>query len=119
MAAIFFLLLIFAIAAIGWLPESVAGFYFILSIITLTIYGLDKWLALKDKRRISENKLHLLALLGGWPGAYVGQQTFRHKISKKSFRRIFWLTIFVNTFLIIAYLVVRYQQGLIDLNPNF
>ncbi len=45
MMAIFFLLIIFAIAAIGWLPKSVAVIYFILSIITLTIYGLDKWLA--------------------------------------------------------------------------
>ena len=116
MTAMFFLLLIFAAAAIGWLPKSVAGLYFILSIITLIIYGLDKWLALKDKRRISEKKLHVLALVGGWPGATIGQQAFRHKISKQSFRRLYYLTIAINLAVISTFLILKYQQGLIAFN---
>jgi len=116
MMAIFFLLIIFAIAAIGWLPKSVAVIYFILSIITLTIYGLDKWLAQKEMRRISEKKLHLLSLLGGWPGATIAQQVFRHKIKKMSFRRAYYLTTFINLAVVSIFLIVKYQQGLIVLD---
>jgi uncharacterized membrane protein YsdA (DUF1294 family) len=116
MTAIFFLLIVFAAAAIGWLPESVAVLYFILSIITLLIYGLDKWLALKGKRRISENKLHLLSLIGGWPGATIGQQAFQHKISKQSFRRLYYLTVLINLAAISVFLILKYQLGLIELD---
>ena len=34
--------------------------------------------------------LHLLALLGGWPGAILGQRQFRHKTRKVAFLIVFW-----------------------------
>ena len=37
--------------------------------------------------------LHLLALLGGWPAAWLAQQNMRHKSSKTAFRAIYWATI--------------------------
>jgi len=40
--------------------------------------------------------LHLLSLLGGWPGALIGQGLFRHKTSKQSFQFMFWLTVAIN-----------------------
>ena len=39
--------------------------------------------------RTQESTLHMLALTGGWPGAALAQQIFRHKSSKKTFRRVF------------------------------
>jgi uncharacterized membrane protein YsdA (DUF1294 family) len=96
MTALLFLLIIFAMALIGWLPLVLAWAYFILSVITLILYGIDKFSALKEGQRVSEKTLHVFALLGGWPGAYLGQQFFRHKISKKNFMRIFWLSVFIN-----------------------
>jgi uncharacterized membrane protein YsdA (DUF1294 family) len=35
-------------------------------------------------------------LLGGWPGAALGQYVFKHKSSKPSFRRLYWLTVLLN-----------------------
>lgn len=64
-----------------------------LSAITFAVYGWDKSAARKKAPRVSERTLHLLAALGGWPGAYLGQRVFRHKTVKVSFRRIFWLTL--------------------------
>lgn len=96
MTAIFFLLILFALSAIGWLPAALTLYYFILSGFTFLIYGLDKLLALSEKRRISEKTLQVLALFGGWPGAYLGQEVFRHKISKQVFRRTFFLLVFIN-----------------------
>jgi uncharacterized membrane protein YsdA (DUF1294 family) len=40
--------------------------------------------------------LHLIALIGGWPGAWYAQHSLRHKSHKVNFRRIFWLTVLVN-----------------------
>ena len=64
-----------------------------LSAVTFIAYGIDKRAARKNKRRISEAHLQLLAALGGWPGAWVGQRVFRHKTQKFSFRVVFWLIV--------------------------
>ena len=116
MTAILFLLILFAMTVIGWLPFALTFSYFVLSALTLVSYGLDKLLALKEQRRISEKTLHILALMGGWPGAYIGQQIFRHKISKKNFRRRLFLTAFINVMMLSSFLVLKYQQGLVVLD---
>lgn len=43
------------------------------------LMGLDKGLAKKGKRRISEKKLFVFPLLGGGLGGLLGIQCFRHK----------------------------------------
>lgn len=63
------------------------------SIVLFVLYGWDKRQATVDRRRIPENTLHILALLGGWPGAFAGQKLFRHKTRKTSFQIVFWLTV--------------------------
>lgn len=68
----------------------------ILSLVTFCAYGWDKVAAMRGSRRNSEPALHLLALVGGWPGALAGQLLFRHKSRKTSFRVCFWLTVLVN-----------------------
>ncbi len=66
------------------------------SVIVFVLYGIDKRRAIKAKPRISERTLHLFALAGGWPGAYLGSRLFRHKSLKVSFRVVFWLTVAVH-----------------------
>jgi len=77
-------------------PIQVLLLYLVASIITFAVYAIDKSAAKKGRWRKEESTLHILALVGGWPGALIAQQTLRHKSSKKSFRAVFWVTVFLN-----------------------
>ena len=68
----------------------------ILSTLSFLLYGTDKAAARRGGNRIPENILHLLALLGGWPGAFMAQRLFRHKTGKRRFQSIFRFTVLVN-----------------------
>lgn len=57
----------------------------IINIITFLIYGIDKYKSIKNKYRISEATLIILAILGGAFGAFFGMITFHHKTKKKKF----------------------------------
>lgn len=70
--------------------------YFGASGITFLVYALDKSAARRDRWRTRESTLHLLSLIGGWPGALAAQQLLRHKSAKPSFQAVFWLTVAVN-----------------------
>jgi uncharacterized membrane protein YsdA (DUF1294 family) len=72
------------------------------SLLSFLLYGWDKRQARHGGRRIPEKTLHLAALLGGWPGAWAGQQVFRHKTQKVSFRIVFWLIVFLNAVVLAA-----------------
>ena|SRR6516165_7093866 len=65
----------------------------VMSLVCFLAYGLDKRRAAKGGRRVSERTLHLMAFLGGWPGALLGQRHFRHKTQKVSFRLVFWMVV--------------------------
>ncbi|MEK7951428.1 DUF1294 domain-containing protein [Luteolibacter soli] len=52
-------------------------------------YRSDKRRAESRQWRIKEARLHLIELLGGWPGAFLAQRRFRHKTRKVSFQFIF------------------------------
>jgi len=78
------------------LPEWWFCFYICLNLITIIVYYLDKRAAIQKRRRVSEATLHLLALVGGWPGAILAQQLFRHKTQKRSFKMVFWLTVLLH-----------------------
>ena len=68
----------------------------IMSLASFVVYGMDKRRAQKDRRRIPEKTLHLLAFFGGWPGALMGQRIFRHKTQKIGFRIVFWLGVVLH-----------------------
>jgi uncharacterized membrane protein YsdA (DUF1294 family) len=82
--------LVFGLA--WWVPVL----YGAASLVAFAAYGIDKSAARRGAARISEQTLLLLGLVGGWPGALVAQQLFRHKTRKRSFRRVFWGTVGVN-----------------------
>lgn len=70
--------------------------YPVLSLLIFLLYAFDKRAAKAGKRRIAENTLHLLALLGGWPGALIAREKLRHKSQKQPFKSVLWLTILLN-----------------------
>lgn len=53
------------------------------SVITVLVYRRDKINAVEGQWRIEEFRLHALAILGGWPGAYFAQRIYKHKLKHK------------------------------------
>lgn len=76
-------------------------YYLVWSLVTFIVYGIDKCSAKRNTWRTSEPTLHLLSLLGGWPGALIGQKVFHHKTKKIGFRLVFWITLLANTSLVL------------------
>ena len=60
--------------------------YLAASTASVVAYGVDKSAARQGRPRVCERTLHLLAVIGGWPGALVAQRLFRHKSRKPSFQ---------------------------------
>lgn len=95
----------------GQPPLWALWIYLPLSALTFFVYAFDKSAAQQGAWRTSENKLHLLALIGGWPGALLAQQVLRHKSSKAAFRAAFWCTVALNL-LAFIFLASPYGQSL-------
>lgn len=101
----------------GWVPLGLPAVYAMASLLTFIAYGIDKQAAGKDRRRIPENRLHLFEVLGGWPGALLAQQVFRHKTRKVSYQVVFWLAVVANVGALVWLLVasdastLRHQLG--------
>lgn len=78
------------------IPRAVAAVYLATSAATVLAYAFDKSAAQRGRWRTKETTLHALSLAGGWPGALVAQQLFRHKTRKENFRAAFWMTVVAN-----------------------
>lgn len=76
----------------------VSGYVLVLGLFTYWVYAVDKRRARQKEWRVSESTLHLLELLGGWPGAYLAQRRLRHKCSKVGYQFIFWLIVLIFQF---------------------
>ncbi|HMC67385.1 MAG TPA: DUF1294 domain-containing protein [Gemmataceae bacterium] len=74
----------------------------VMSLVCFIAYGLDKRQAANGGRRVSERTLHLMAFLGGWPGALIGQRQFRHKTQKVPFRVVFWIVVVLHVGIVCA-----------------
>ncbi|TQK69226.1 MULTISPECIES: DUF1294 domain-containing protein [unclassified Nocardioides] len=75
---------------------TLAATYGVLSLVALVLYRADKRAAQDGEWRTRESTLHLVALLGGWPGALAGRRLFRHKTRKQPFVTVLWLTVVTN-----------------------
>ena len=79
------------------LPVWLLGAMAALNLVTFLSYALDKSAAQGGaQRRTPESHLHLLGLVGGWPGAWFAQQLLRHKTAKAPFLRMYWVTVGLN-----------------------
>ena len=70
--------------------------YLVMSAVAYAAYARDKSAARSGRPRTPEKTLHLMSLLGGWPGALLAQRRLRHKSSKTAFLVPFWLTVAAN-----------------------
>ncbi|TXK59747.1 DUF1294 domain-containing protein [Alkalisalibacterium limincola] len=90
--------LVFAavLAFVGVVPFLLAAGIATLSFLAYFMYWLDKSAAQRRAQRTPESTLHLVSLLGGWPGALIAQQQFRHKTIKQPFQSVFWGTVVLS-----------------------
>ena len=93
--------------ALAGLP-ILRGLFVGVNVATFLCYGRDKYLARVGGWRIPEATLHLLAAVGGTPGAFVGQVLFRHKTRDRRFRRVFLAIAVVQ---VIVLTVARHLRG--------
>ena len=85
-----------AAVLLGSIPLPVLGLYAFMSVLLYFMYARDKSAAITGKWRTSEATLHLVALLGGWPGGLIARHRLRHKTIKQPFRFVFWCTVVLN-----------------------
>jgi uncharacterized membrane protein YsdA (DUF1294 family) len=79
---------------VGALLAYLAG----VNLATFFAYLYDKSVAASGTGlwRVPEAVLHLLALVGGTPGAFAGQRLLRHKTRKEGFRAWFWIIVAIQ-----------------------
>ncbi len=94
--SVLFLMFVAVSVFVGQLPFVVLGIYLVASAVSFWVYASDKAAAKRNAWRTRENTLHILSLLGGWPGALVAQRWLRHKSKKVSFQIAFWATVVLN-----------------------
>ena len=98
----------YAFVSIRWgFQPMVALVYVVVSLLALLMYAFDKSAAVSGRRRTPENTLHLISVIGGWPGALLAQRLLRHKTAKREFVLVFWATVAVN----VAGLVYWHASG--------
>ncbi|MEE2971609.1 MAG: DUF1294 domain-containing protein [Planctomycetota bacterium] len=96
---------------IGWTPASGAGWWLLAvwialcCVLTFAAHVVDKRAAIRGRRRIPEARLHLLELLGGWPGALLAMTLVRHKTRKVSY--LAGLAVVVAAWVVVAWFVLR------------
>jgi len=112
--SVIFLVSMMTALVIGRMPINLVLLYLGGSTLTFILYAYDKSKAKKGAWRTAESTLHLFALVGGWPGAAIAQQTLRHKSQKKEFRFVFWLTVIAN-FCALAWLMSSKGEQLMNI----
>ena len=60
-------------------------YLFAINIVSFFLYGIDKYKAKKNKWRIPEATLLMIAVIGGSIGAWVGMRLWHHKTMHKKF----------------------------------
>ena len=89
----------------GRVPLIAIGVLLLISLSTFFVYGFDKNAAETGRWRTAESTLHLLALVGGWPGAWCAQRLFHHKSRKRSFMVGYWTTVVAHLAAATAWIV--------------
>ena len=77
----------------------------LLNLITFIVYGIDKLKAKKNKWRIPDSTLMLLAIIGGSIGALLGIKVWHHKTLHRKFRYGIPMIILAQTALVIYFTV--------------
>jgi uncharacterized membrane protein YsdA (DUF1294 family) len=78
--------------------KAIGIYLLLINVFTLTLFGYDKDMAEKKRKRVSEKTLLLFTFLGGTLGALLGMRMYKHKTKKVSFQFKFLLTVIAQVF---------------------
>lgn len=92
------LALVLGMAGMSFLHALLLG----LNLATLLCYGCDKYFARVGGQRVPEAVLHILAAVGGTPGAFAGQVVFHHKTRDTQFRAVFFIIVALQVVALLA-----------------
>ena len=116
------LLLVLPALAVPKLEEWLNPWWIALcAIITSGLAALNLWFdkrfSMTSRSRVPEATLHLFELTGGWPGSFLAQRIFRHKISKRGYQIFFWLIVLIYQLFAIDLLFGGFlANGLLELS---
>ncbi|MBR5216711.1 MAG: DUF1294 domain-containing protein [Bacteroidales bacterium] len=79
-------------------------YFFLINIVTLITFGIDKRLAQQKRNRVQESSLILLSALGGAAGGLAAMYLFRHKTKHAKF--FLGLPALLLIHLMIAFLII-------------
>lgn len=83
------------------------GYLFIINLVSLIMYIIDKYAASRSFNRIRESYLLFSSFFGGFIGAFIGMILFRHKTRKKKF----WLLNFIFMLIWFYLMYMFYRNG--------
>lgn len=86
----------------------IGSYLIFINVIAFTVFGIDKYKAIKKQYRISEKMLFTIAIAGGTAGAMAGMFFFRHKTRKWYFR--FGIP-FILVIQILIFMYIQYGFG--------
>ena len=66
--------------------EEIICYLLAVNIVTVLLYGIDKYKAKKGKWRISEATVLTMATIGGSVGAWAGMRRWHHRTMHKKFK---------------------------------
>ncbi|MRS17328.1 DUF1294 domain-containing protein [Enterobacteriaceae bacterium RIT691] len=95
-------LLVLTLAASLLVFHSLPAWLLMVNLLTLLIYGADKHAARKSWQRVPERTLLVYGLVGGWVGALLAQQLFRHKTQKQPFKTWFMASVMLNVVAVVG-----------------
>ena len=64
--------------------------------VSFVLFGFDKFLAIKNKRRVPEKELFTVSTIGGAVGGMLAILVFKHKIAKATFMWRFMFIFLLN-----------------------
>ena len=80
-------------------------YFIILNLVGILLMYIDKEKAKKNKWRIKESTLILIAALGGSIGSYLGMKIYRHKTKHAKFKYGIPFIIFIQLSIFIHYFI--------------
>ncbi len=84
----------------GWFGITLLVWHLAACAVSASLYATDKRRAVSGGWRIPEKRLHLIDVLGGWPGGWIARRRLRHKTSKIPFVVVFWMTALLHALLV-------------------